>query len=503
MFFDFICLVFLNLLNILYIVIQLNILKGLGLIGLVLIVCWTIRLLTQYLTLDHFLIFCIVIICSILLGSTWTLNLNSNIIFLIDGNHLLERNTTLTSATNSDTNTYLPITDPKNLAIKELFHSISQEYLRIHGMDSAWHEFDLLTRYITLKMEPITYLKLIDRYLLTHLNNSSIEFLTLILNKKKEWIESQISLSLGSQYINSGILYDYFETQYDINWSFVKNELIKFSHDETQCNFLGITETYFLVYHKKDNIMNDSQIGVFFFSRFKKHCDLRIEKIVAPFLTPKYEYLNINWTDIRNYFYLHPVYSEKFIPIFLNFLVDHNASTINFVDSYLQLHMQNGCVPSCSYNFLEYFVNNNSDFLKNNLDNMLINSGVYPTIRTDINSYHTQVEHYNNYLHTNPNLDWSFEFLIVTVIFSFFLFIISLIGLLFYHLNIFIFLFFTELYLFSSIFLLIVSSLYFVLPQGQIYALILLGVAAAEAAVGIGLLLVVYRIKGHLSSKSS
>lgn len=488
-----------------YVSIPAYILKSLGLIYFILIISTIflifLTLFNKFFNVEYGLVLLFGI--SVILLSSSHVTFNSNIIFLIDPNNLIMPTNSDQSGAREYFQMYLNWADPQFVKAKELFNIINNEYLRIHQKDSAWKDFDLLTNYILKRKEPISYFKLIDQYLLTHLDDSSMEFVLFILSKKQEWVHAQICLSIGSKYVNYPIIQEYFGSQRVPNLPFVNELLINFSENEGQCDFLRITEAYFLKYAQFDNQkeINDFDMSNFFFFNLKKHCDLRIEKLVTPFLTQDYEYIDINWNDIHRYFYVHEVYNIKFIPILLNYLVDSKALASDFTDSYICLHMRNDDVEACAYDFLCYMIGNNSEFLKNNWHNMLIYSGVYATARTDIVSYETNLEHYNNYLHTENNDLESLYLLMTLVTFSFFLFLFSLVGLLFFHTNIFIFLFFTELYLFSSIFLLIIISLYFELPQGQVYALLLLGIAAAEAAVGIGLLLVVYRIKGHLSFK--
>lgn len=55
-----------------------------------------------------------------------------------------------------------------------------------------------------------------------------------------------------------------------------------------------------------------------------------------------------------------------------------------------------------------------------------------------------------------------------------------------------------ELTYLGASFILIINSIYFFEPTGQLYALILIITAAAEAAVGLGLLIVVYRYEKRI-----
>ena len=127
-----------------------------------------------------------------------------------------------------------------------------------------------------------------------------------------------------------------------------------------------------------------------------------------------------------------------------------------------------------------------------------MNSFMGPLHRSNVLSYNTILKKYLIFCNT---LDTKYIPLNTLVIFSFFLFSFMLIGLILSRSNLIIFLLFSELFFFSIIFLLIIFSIYFELFFGQVYTLFLLGVAAAEAAIGLGLLLVVYRIRGYLSFK--
>ena len=127
-----------------------------------------------------------------------------------------------------------------------------------------------------------------------------------------------------------------------------------------------------------------------------------------------------------------------------------------------------------------------------------MNSFMGPLHRSNVLSYNMILKKYLIFCNT---MGTKYIPLNTLVIFSFFLFSFMLIGLILSRSNLIIFLLFSELFFFSIIFLLIIFSLYFELFFGQVYTLFLLGVAAAEAAIGLGLLLVVYRIRGYLSFK--
>lgn len=48
-------------------------------------------------------------------------------------------------------------------------------------------------------------------------------------------------------------------------------------------------------------------------------------------------------------------------------------------------------------------------------------------------------------------------------------------------------------------FIFIVNGVYFLEPTGQLYALILILLAASEAAIGLGLLIVLYKISNNIT----
>ena len=78
--------------------------------------------------------------------------------------------------------------------------------------------------------------------------------------------------------------------------------------------------------------------------------------------------------------------------------------------------------------------------------------------------------------------------------FSHMLFGLSFLGLLFnLQKTVVVFMLFVELMLYSLSFLTIVFSLKHGYPQGQIFALLILGVAVAESAIGLGILIAVFR----------
>lgn len=84
---------------------------------------------------------------------------------------------------------------------------------------------------------------------------------------------------------------------------------------------------------------------------------------------------------------------------------------------------------------------------------------------------------------------------------GFLLFIIGVLGIVINRKNIIVMLMSIELILLAINFLLIVSSSILGDLQGQIFALYILVVAAAESAIGLSVLVAFYRIKGTISVK--
>jgi NADH-quinone oxidoreductase subunit K len=77
---------------------------------------------------------------------------------------------------------------------------------------------------------------------------------------------------------------------------------------------------------------------------------------------------------------------------------------------------------------------------------------------------------------------------------SIFLFFIGLIGIISFQTNLLIILLCLELMILSCALNFIFISKFFNDPKGQIFALLLLAVSAAETAIGLGLLIKIYKI---------
>jgi|TARA_B100000780_G_scaffold256732_1_gene206123 NADH-quinone oxidoreductase subunit K len=81
-------------------------------------------------------------------------------------------------------------------------------------------------------------------------------------------------------------------------------------------------------------------------------------------------------------------------------------------------------------------------------------------------------------------------------------FFIGISGIIFNKKNAILVLISVELMLLAINFIFLVSSVYLDDRIGQIFALLILTVAAAESSVGLGLLVVYYRIQGSVSIES-
>lgn len=82
---------------------------------------------------------------------------------------------------------------------------------------------------------------------------------------------------------------------------------------------------------------------------------------------------------------------------------------------------------------------------------------------------------------------------------SFILFFISLLGMFFNQKNILIMLMSLEIIFLSISFNLICSSIYMDDINGQIFALLILTVAAAESSIGLAILVIYYRIRNTIT----
>ena len=82
------------------------------------------------------------------------------------------------------------------------------------------------------------------------------------------------------------------------------------------------------------------------------------------------------------------------------------------------------------------------------------------------------------------------------------IFFIGFSGIIFNKKNVILILISIELMLLAINFLLLVSSVYLDDRIGQIFALLILTIAAAESSIGLGLLIVYYRVSGSASIES-
>lgn len=83
---------------------------------------------------------------------------------------------------------------------------------------------------------------------------------------------------------------------------------------------------------------------------------------------------------------------------------------------------------------------------------------------------------------------------------AFFLFLLGILGIVVNRKNIIVMLMSIELMLLSINFLLIVSSSLLDNVHGQLFALYILVVAAAESAIGLSILVAYYRVRGSISA---
>tara|TARA_Y100001954_G_C15678984_1_gene536738 strand:+ start:337 stop:639 length:303 start_codon:yes stop_codon:yes gene_type:complete len=90
------------------------------------------------------------------------------------------------------------------------------------------------------------------------------------------------------------------------------------------------------------------------------------------------------------------------------------------------------------------------------------------------------------------------DFLVFTTI-PVFIFFVGLTGIFFNRKNVILVLVSVELMLLAINFMFLISSVYLDDRIGQIFALLVLTVAAAESSIGLGILIVYYRIRGTVA----
>jgi NADH:ubiquinone oxidoreductase subunit K len=131
-------------------------------------------------------------------------------------------------------------------------------------------------------------------------------------------------------------------------------------------------------------------------------------------------------------------------------------------------------------NFLRDFEQANDDFYE---------EASYRNVNTDF------IEHYylNFYALSVPQQ---------LLFFSFLLFLIGLVAFVFNKSNMILLLISLEIMLLGVSLSFIFISLITLTPQGQIYALIILAIAAAESAIGLALIIAFYRLKAGVNSRS-
>ena len=83
--------------------------------------------------------------------------------------------------------------------------------------------------------------------------------------------------------------------------------------------------------------------------------------------------------------------------------------------------------------------------------------------------------------------------------FSIFLFVIGILGFVLNRKNIILMLISIEIMLLSVTFLILISSLSFYDILGQTFAVYILTIAGAESAIGLGILVAYYRLRGSIT----
>jgi NADH-ubiquinone oxidoreductase chain 4L len=82
---------------------------------------------------------------------------------------------------------------------------------------------------------------------------------------------------------------------------------------------------------------------------------------------------------------------------------------------------------------------------------------------------------------------------------SFILFLVGILGFVLNRKNIILMLISIEIMLLSITFLILVSSLNFDDILGQVYAIYIIAIAGAESAIGLGILVAFYRLRGSIA----
>jgi NADH-ubiquinone oxidoreductase chain 4L len=83
--------------------------------------------------------------------------------------------------------------------------------------------------------------------------------------------------------------------------------------------------------------------------------------------------------------------------------------------------------------------------------------------------------------------------------FGFILFLIGILGFVLNRKNIILMLISIEIMLLSITFLILINSYIFEDVIGQVFAIYIIVIAAAESAIGLGILVAFYRIRGSIS----
>jgi len=88
------------------------------------------------------------------------------------------------------------------------------------------------------------------------------------------------------------------------------------------------------------------------------------------------------------------------------------------------------------------------------------------------------------------------------LLFGLIMFLIGFLGIIFTRKNIISLLMCIEIMILGLSLLFITHSIIFMNPEGQIYSILLITIAAAESAIGLGILVLIYRKKNTISLDS-
>lgn len=130
--------------------------------------------------------------------------------------------------------------------------------------------------------------------------------------------------------------------------------------------------------------------------------------------------------------------------------------------------------------------------MKNNLINLLINNTILENITSQFTYFNP------DFVTTNIQYISLIEVLITSTL----IFIIGLLGIAFNRKNLIVLLMSIELMLLGVSLNFVAFSIFMEDPHGQLYAMLILTLAAAESAIGLAILVVYYRIRKTISLDS-